>query len=77
MPRLQDRNPYKALSKALAGAREYERFTTADIAEAIGVSQPTALKYMRHPETAPLGKLLAMRRKLHIPIEELREHIPG
>jgi len=77
MPRLKDRNPYDGLTKALLGARAYEGITTEEIARYIGVSEPTALKYIRRPELAPLGMVLGIGKKLHIPIEVLRERIPG
>lgn len=74
---LIDGKKYRGLSMLLFGAKEYEGHSITDIARMMGVSEPTALKYLREPERAPLESLCILRKKLNIPIEQFRECIPN
>lgn len=45
--------------------------THTDLAEAIGVSRPTAAARLARPEMFTLAELSHCRTKLHIPMEEI------
>ena len=67
---------WKPMCTLLLGAKDYEKIPTSLLAEKLDISEPTVIKYMREPDTAPLGKLMILRRALNIPIEDFRNAVP-
>lgn len=71
MPWLKQPKPLGTLKRVLTG---YEVTPTA-LADAAGLSYPTAKRRLDDPRLLTLGDLLKISQHFHIPIEELREAI--
>ena len=52
-----------------------EHLTMEEIGEAIGASRQTASRKVKNPDLFTIGELKNICRKLHIPMDEIRETI--
>lgn len=61
------------LVRLIWGAKETNKLTEQELADALGVSRNTLRQYKKHPEELKLIHIINACRNLHIPIEDMRQ----
>ena len=69
----KENDPYSDLHRLLKGYDVNAKWLCA----VLGVSHPTALRRLHHPETLTVEELQTISRKCGIPIDRIREVIPA
>lgn len=72
MPRIKEREPdFAEVGRCVRGYG----LNSVQLAQILGVSQPTAMKKLKEPEHMTLRDLKRIALRGHIPMEEIRERI--
>ena len=71
MPRLKNAEPFGEVGRLLRG---YD-LSAAALAGLLGVSEPTARRRLREPESFTLSELRKIARGTDVPADEIREAI--